>query len=207
MYDLDKLMTTGYASEAIDGTILSDANLHIHKRGVNAVYLIALSGREHLDWLYFIKDMLEILGVAVTPGHPRVRVRIGPTGKPYDYCCLQTRSSSALTPQFHRYKGGRKEVPRDLVLTPILLANWFMGDGTSPRFRKYPNYITASFATHGFPASSVEFLVELMGGIGLHTTNERVGLRLRQGSVGEFMELVGPHILPSYRYKIRYSRR
>lgn len=191
--------------QVIDGTILSDANLSIPRGGENAVYLIALSGREHLDWLYYIKDALEALDVVVTPSCPRVHVRIGPTGKPYDYCCLQTRVSSFLTHQFYRwYRDGKKEVPRDLFLTPVSLANWFMGDGTSPEGTRG---IKTSFATHGFPASSIELLEHLLSGLGFHVSSTKVGIYLYQDGVDNFMKLVEPFVLPSYRYKIKYRRK
>lgn len=191
------------ASEVLDGTLLSDAGISIPRGSIKGVYQIALSGREHMDWLYYIKDALDALEVKVGSGYPRFFTRIGPTGKPYDYCVLQSRSSLTLACVFLRwYHSGRKEVPEVLRLTPTCLANWFMGDGTSPRGSRG---LKVSFATHGFSTPSVELLEHLLGSLGFHVSDTRVGIYLHQDSVDDFMRMVEPHIVPSYRYKVKYK--
>lgn len=52
------------------------------------------------------------------------------------------------------YQNGVKTIPRDLVLTPLMLLHWYIGDGS------YTNSIMLS--TNGFTVQDVKFLIKLL---------------------------------------------
>lgn len=123
--------------EVFDGVMLSDASLKFSKKGKNAWFSMGLSGSEHMDWLTFVKTTLVALGV---PVHDRGLglYRGFSKGKSYIGALLQSSSQPFLTKQHERwYNGNTKIVPEDVAITPLSVANWFMGDGSSsPRQKK-----------------------------------------------------------------------
>lgn len=54
------------------------------------------------------------------------------------------------------YPNGKKTVPSNLILTPMILLIWFLDDGCI--IKKNENNLTIKFATHGFDHYSVELL-------------------------------------------------
>lgn len=128
-------MTKGEALQIFDGAMLGDAKLQMN--GNDAQFDIALSGAEHLDWLCLLGNALKSLGVELCLGYPKLVLWTRSTshgekaGQAYVVCRLTSRNSAFLTTQFHRWyrrgctgeKKWVKIVPRDLYLTPIILAN------------------------------------------------------------------------------------
>lgn len=203
------------ALQVFDGVMLSDGRLQLLKAGRNACFRIVQSGKRHLDWLYFIKDALNILDVEACTGHPKC-LRSVVKGEFYDYSTLVTRVSPLLTSHHGAwYSNGIKEVPIGLHLTPISLANWFMGDGSSYRYKRSPATVSIVLATEGFSAQSIEVLEEELHGMGIDNTGREtykttikgagVAITIRQSCADSFMEIVRPHMLPSFCYKVKFK--
>ena len=97
----------------------------------------------------------------------------------------------------------RKVVPIDLLsreLTAFGLAVWFMDDGALDRRQVRIN-------TQGFSREENLLLVEFLQakfGIRaqLNKDKDRQRLRIGEASVGRFVSLVGPHVIPSMLYKL-----
>lgn len=209
-----------HAMEVFDGAMLSDAGLAFSRRADNAFFSIGLSGKEHMDWLYYIRGALRRLGVEACNSHPKASVRTNFWGKPYCCCVLATKVSPFLTEQYARWRyrrcedGWIKGLPDDICLTPITLANWFMGDGSSRRRKRKWSVDTISTKLHtqGFTLAETGYLEDLLEGAGFATgreyvgvgSNSRVVLTIRQKSVDEFMAVVRPYILLSYMYKVKF---
>lgn len=218
------------AEEILDGVMLGDAALTMN--GKNAHFYMDLSGKklgipnsELLKYLRHVnEDCLGALGVEVCVGYPRVFEGSRRSGKPYEYCILQTNNSHLLTSEYLRWyrrnPSGKmgKQVPEDLVLTPISLAHWFMGDGSSSRDNRstfHAQTINTCFATGSFVEHGVELLEgQLQHEFGLDTgrghsrTGEgaRIMITVLQDSVNNLMRIVDPHVEEPYRYKIKYKR-
>lgn len=198
------------SAEVIDGALLSDA-------GITSPYMashfsMALSGAEHLDWLHTVKVALGNLGVDVCNGHPRLLARVDSWGRPYTYCYMKTRASKFIKGEHVRWYGeGRKEVPRDLVITPISLAHWFTGDGNSHKDARSCS-VTVSLCSQSFGLESIETLEEQLKLLELSTRRAHVKVRegsgilitIRQDSVDRFMSIVEPYVVSSYRHKVLY---
>lgn len=199
------------AKEALDGILLSDGSLR--KKGRNAYFKLSQSGDEHSDWLNYSRIVLLTLGVYVSPEQPKCSEAISPAGKPYKYWWLISRTSPLLTLEYFRWYGsGRKEVPEDFRLTPVSLANEFIGDGSSVWYR---TGVYVYLYTDGFSLHSIEILERELGKLNISTSRGHVRLKgrvgvvlcVRQSSVNAFMLIVRDlvsRIAPSYEYKIKF---
>lgn len=122
--------SVGY--QALIGSLLGDGGLTLsHGNRGNAVFSLSQSGAAHVDWLGEVMGLICRLGIEFEPDCPKVRIRESSrSGKPYEYCYIRTRTNSLLT-TLHRawYSGRRKVVPLSLVLTPIIILVWYLGDG------------------------------------------------------------------------------
>ena len=115
-------------------------------------------------------------------------------------CRFVTRSLPVLTP-FYRlfYAEGHKSVP-DLSLDPLMLAVWFMDDGSKSRNAVYLN--TQQFDLHSQVRLSQ--LMREQWGIESSLNRDKCYYRLRLSVAGtkRFVKLIEPHLLPSFRYKL-----
>lgn len=84
------------------------------------------------------------------------------TGKAYLRSKFSTRRAPVFNPQYERwYPGDVKIVPEDIVLTPLILAIWFLDDGSIETHR-YPWTLKIKLATHGFSHSGVLRLSQML---------------------------------------------
>lgn len=122
-------MNTQEATEVFDGVMLSDGSITPIAR--TAVFNIDLSGIEHIDWLQVVKEALLSINTQACANHPRL-FKGTSKGLIFYGCILTSRTSQFIVKQRIRwYPDGKKIVPPDLVITPIVLAHWFIGDGSS----------------------------------------------------------------------------
>lgn len=193
------------AEQAFDGVMLGDGHL---SRGQYGMFKLGQTGVQHKDWLLLVRSALEVLGVDCPP----VKVYASKSCATREQSLLWSYSGSDWVTQQRKrwYPDGKKVVPNDLVFTAIMLAHWFMGDGSS-------SYIPGSgsvaiwFCTDGFDSASVDSLIVKLRLLRiLHVTKCRhkkegsFRLLVRAADQRRFMELVGPHVVPSYSYKIKW---
>jgi hypothetical protein len=111
-----------------------------------------------------------------------------------------TRSLPVLTPYFDLfYKGGQKCVP-ELELSPLAMAVWFMDDGCRSRNAVYLN-------TQQFDVASqrvlLRFLREQWGVVGaLNRDKSYYRLRISVEGTRRFAQVIEPHLLAQFRYKL-----
>jgi len=201
-------MELDMAKEAFDGIMLSDGSLR--KDGsANALFQMDLSGRQHLDWLNYVKDALLTLGVMVSSMYPKVKLtQRSYNSEFYDYCSLYSRTSPMLGLQYRRwYPEKKKIVPSDLKITPVVLAHWFMGDGSSSWM--HTNYVKCCFCTQCFTLLDTERLIPKMKELGLerpYLNKQGPGEVIVIGNTADvqrLMDIIEPYVLPSYKYKIK----
>ena len=184
--------TVGSLSEAqrslIVGTLLGDGAMRCK---VNALIEINHSAKQkaYVDWKY--QQLADLVG---TPPKPRN----GNGGRvAYRFTTL---SRPELTPYFRAfYPNGKKVVP-DVTLTPLALAVWFMDDGSKSHRALYLN-------TQQFELADQQRLLEMLKTqFGIHATLNRDKtyhrIRIAVRSVGRFIELIRPHLLPEFEYKL-----
>jgi recombination protein RecA len=184
--------TVGSLSETqrslIVGTLLGDGAMRCK---VNALIEINHSAgqRAYVDWKHQL--LAELVG---TPPKPRN----GKGGRvAYRFTTL---SRPELTPYFRAfYPNGKKVVP-EITLTPLALAVWFMDDGSKSHRALYLN--TQQFELE----DQVRLLQLLKTQFGIDATLNRdktyYRIRIAVKSVGRFIELIRPHLLNEFEYKL-----
>jgi hypothetical protein len=196
-------------SEVLDGVILSDGHLcRVYDNYAN--FDISLSGDMHFDWLQRIKDSLFYMGVQSFSNHPVLSDAIS-HGMPYKRLRLSTPKSTILSVQQYRwYVNKVKIVPEDFILTPISLANWFMGDGSSTYNNQNEyNGVRVNLSTENFSPHDLDLLEMQLARFSLfdidRTRCECGGYRLmiKTDYSERFMNIVEPHIVSSFEYKIK----
>lgn len=205
-----------YANQVIDGALLSDAGVY-YQTGSNSIHFeILVDGAEHIDWLLSIKNALTTLGIYVPCDYPIIRHKMS-RGKHYMVVRVVSSDTQHLKSLRDRwYPHGIKIVPDDLVLTPIVLANWFIGDGSTSWMRT-PAYlgVILRLCTNSCTESEVDRLIDMINRLGIdnvhknHCISNTSGLKqpiivIREAdTINEFIKLIAPYVCDSYRYKLK----
>lgn len=110
------------------------------------------------------------------------------------------------------YSQGKKQVPKQIVrlLTPKVLAYWFMDDGTCKIVKKKLSF-SYGLSTQGFTYQEQYVLANaLKEKFGLKVTVNKSGkyykLYISTESSSDFRKLVQPFILPIFQYKLGKSQ-
>jgi len=206
------------AQEVIDGAMLSDAGVYFAHGGgpnENAYFELGLSGWHHDDWLKQVYNTIKVLGAESSLNDITYRTKLGSNGRTYEDCRLKTKTHSLFTLTRGRwYQSNIKIVPKDLLMTPLLLTHWFAGDGDSVWGASgLLNLVEARFGTYCFTEEEVTHLRKLLEVFKINTSLEKRkgiihgdGLRIRvrnSTAVNQMMDLVEPFIPLSYQYKIK----
>jgi len=226
------------AMEVFDGLMLGDGGL-ISKR-TSAYFNVDLSAGDPVPWvgkeykvpqyqyLVYIKECLESLGIEFGLDQPKKPHVEWSHGNPYLCCELRSLSSKFLLAQFRRWYGlitpeirrargfapnqrWYKFLPDDIKLTPLTVAKWFEGDGSTSA--PTPNSVHLSFAAAGFSYEEDQRLCGLFLVLGIQAKVHRSQLgkygvvlwRISVGAIGNvnaFFNLTELFIHYCYKYKI-----
>jgi len=122
------------------------------------------------------------------------------TDKNYKYTHIQTKRYEEFKYFRNRwYPNGKKEVPLDIELVPIIIKNWYLGGGSIRRGSK--NNYRIQLSTDSFNASSISLLMDLLSGLDLtpKSTDNRIYL-YRMNDVKKFLRFIDK-FPPSMTYK------
>ena len=193
-------------TEIVDGLMLGDGSMD--RKG----FLRLEQTITHQGWVQQLQRELLSLGVDAKISNQKART----SGKKIEgriincspSVLLYTRSYKFMKEQRQRwYPDGVKILPRDLVLTPVVLAHWFCGDGS------YDKTGALSIYTNNFTYDEVCRLAVLLKlSLGIYSTiyEQRPGqwtLRIsRKADALKVRDLVWPHIPECFQYKFQYVR-
>lgn len=185
--------------ETLVGTILGDARLEWHGRGVRLTLNHSVKQKSYIEWkrqelaplqpspLFLNANGLYPFWRFVTKIHPRLQ---------------------ELWKIF--YVNGSKQVPEniaDLFTTPKMLAVWLMDDGTLDRRQG-----SILFETQSYSRTQVEYLqCCLQRNFGIQTSIHRSGrergwrLYVPVEQARQLTHIVLPYVLPEMRYKLPLS--
>jgi hypothetical protein len=174
------------------GSLLGDGTLRKQGDRPNALLEVnhSLEFKEYVDWKY--QHFREYV---LTP--PKARHGNG-NRVAYRFT---TRSLPVFTCYYWWfYRNGEKQVPFDLELSPLILAVWFMDDGSKSRTAWYLN-------TQKFSDAEQAFLRALLKGtFGLDSAANRdkqyLRIRISQESTKLMTQIVSPYLLPCFQYKL-----
>ena len=112
-----------------------------------------------------------------------------------------TKQSKELTDLYNQfYKNNKKIIPKDLVLDPIILAVWYMDDGS--KCRDHDIYLN----TQQFSINDQKILLyklRLLGINGrLNKDKKYFRIRLLKPSIKTFMKIIFPYVVNAMQYKL-----
>lgn len=183
---------TQFQKSVIIGTLLGDGYLRIFKGRKDALLEVnhSISQKDYVDWKYSV-----LKNFCASP--PKMRKG---NGKRVAYR-FYSKQLSELTELYRLfYRAGKKIIPDNLNLDPVILSVWFMDDGSSCRtFDVYLN-------TQQFNDGDQKKLILALNSLGLEAkiNKDKIYYRLRflKSSVPRLKELLHDKIIPSMRYKI-----
>jgi len=197
--------------EIIIGLLLSDADLSRPGSINSNSKFHVIQKTLHADFVFETQKHLEKLGFIIHINNSQAK-------KKFFQTALYTRTGVIWTELRKKwYVDNFKIVPKDVKLTPLIIAWWFMGDGSSTRDKFYKNIVKITFSTQGFSKDDAKFLAEQLQDLGIKATlsnvnglmdkgNHNTGYRIligNQSSVRKLMLMIRPFILPVFQYKIK----
>ena len=179
----------------LTGTLLGDGSLPVHGRHPR-LFVKHKAAHEALALMKY--DMFRDF-ISMRPNRFSQRLN----GREYPCVQFVTRTSPAFWEWRNRfYRGRTKIVPEDIAqyLSPLALAVWLMDDGAA-------DYAGLTFQTHSFThTETVRLAAALREEYGLCTTVRKnrgsYVLYVKGESVTPFREIVAPHLLPDFAYKV-----
>jgi hypothetical protein len=176
----------------IIGCILGDGYLRKIKGRKDAFLEVnhSIKAKEYVDWKYsLLKD------ICLSP--PKERM-IDEKRKAYRFF---TRAHSEITELYEKfYKNGKKKIPAGFELNPLILAIWFMDDGS--KTKKGDVYLNCQ----QFEFKDQRRLLHALRMIGikarLNKDKKYYRIRIYKESIPKLIEIIRPYILPSLSYKI-----
>ena len=173
------------------GNLLGDGYIRRMKGRKDAFLEInhSLAQKEYVDWKYSILKNLTRSGPKSRKGNGK---RIA-----YRFFTRQSQEFTSMMNMFYLNK--KKHIP-DLALDPMMVAVWFMDDGS--RCSKENVYLN----TQQFSKNDQYKLLKLLEKIGLKATlnkdKDYYRIRFISSSIPKLFEIIGEYIIPSMKYKI-----
>lgn len=190
--------------EIVDGLLLGDG--HINEGG--ALQLGQKATR--VEWLQLVASLCTDVGMetGITPAWTR---------KPSKIKGRKIQSSPAKTFYAHTYREtknqrqrwypeGSKEVPHDVVVTPLSVALWYCGDGTGAKNG------TMTFCTHDFTEEEVCALADELSSqfkVGATTGRTQDGPVVavyRRDDALKIKQAIAPYVPSCFAYKLQHIR-
>lgn len=175
----------------IIGSVLGDGYIRIMPGRKDAFLEVnhSIKAKEYVDWKYSVlKNICNSEPKERKTNEDRVAYR------------FFTKQNSEITEIYNLfYKDGKKIIPKELKIDPIILSVWFMDDGSKSRNNFYLN-------TQQFSMIDQKRLLHELRQVGLKARLNRdkkyYRIRFLIESVPKLIEIVSPYIIPSMRYKI-----
>lgn len=180
--------------EVIIGCILGDGYLRKLKGRKDAFLEInhSIKAKEYVDWKYqCLKDLV------VSP--PKSRFQNKDKSKmAYRFFTKQHPLFTKLWQEF--YQNGKKIIPKNFRLSPLILAIWFMDDGS--KTKKNDVYLNCQ----QFDLQSQRRLLHALRLLGVRARINRdkkyYRIRIYKESLPRFVKIIKPYLHPTMRYKL-----
>ena len=153
----------------------------------------SIKAKEYVDWKYSILKN-------ICKSSPEIR-KIDDIRTAYRFFTRQHPEITNFLAKF--YKNGRKIIPSGLKLDSMILAIWFMDDGS--KSRKFDVYLNSQ----QFSLSDQKKLIHCLFQIGLkarlNKDKKYYRIRFLKESIHELNRIIAPHIISSMKYKLSYN--
>ena len=182
--------------ETLLGTILGDARLEWHGRGVRLTLNHSVRQKSYIEWK---RQQLAPLNPSPIFLHAK---------GPYPFWRFVTKIHPRLQELWNVFYGNKsKQIPQnitDLLTTPKALAVWLMDDGTLDRRQG-----SILFETQSYSRTQIEYLQNCLHhnfeiSTAIHQSGVGRGLRLYVPvtQARRLAQIVLPYIIPEMRYKL-----
>ena len=184
------------AKQWIDGELLGDGRLHSHSKW-SALFSY---GSKYLEYINYISDTLKSFGIKQAG---KIRKYYYKKLSYYYYNSLSYAELLIIRKRWYP-DNKKKIIPRDLKLTPLLLRQEYIGDGSLVHRKKHRPSIVLS--TCGFPIKNVEWLVDELGKKGFKATRRPSNniINISTYSTKDFLQYIGNCPVKCYQYKFNY---
>ncbi len=192
-------MLTQEQLDFLEGAMLGDGSLIIHKNGKNAYFSYLSSKKDHVEFVF--DKFHELCNYAEVKCSTYTDKR---TLKEYTRYYFRTRALPCLTEVYEKWydSDGRKFIPRDVKLTPKVLLVWYIGDGHLNTRSKGAGFI--KLATNCFTETDIaELLLPQLSDFEakIYKSENQSIVIIPRRLAGAFLELLGPCPVESYDYK------
>ena len=183
---------TQLQKSVIIGCILGDGYLRRLPNRRDAFLEInhSFKAKEYVDWKY---SVLRNICVSAPKKRQVDKNRIA-----YRFFTRQHPEITELYEKF--YVKGKKTIPSNIELNPVILAVWFMDDGS--KTKKGDVYLN----TQQFDFRAQRRLLHALRLLGIRARmnkdKKHYRIRILKESIGRFVEMIRPYIIPSMEYKI-----
>ena len=175
----------------IIGSLLGDGYLRIVSGRKNAFLEVnhSISEKDYVDWKYQeFKNLVKSPPKARKGNDKRIAYR------------FFTKQHPGITKLYQEFYQDREKIIPNLKWNPLIVAVWFMDDGS----RSYRTYY---LNTQRFDCRSQKRLIQMLQeqyGIesSLNRDKEYYRIRIKQNSAEKFKKLVQNYILPAMKYKL-----
>lgn len=197
--------------DIFDGLMLGDGGVFPVSNNSLAYYRQSC---KHKEYLVYLKNLAEQEKLVTCPSHPRQRIHYKKgTKNPICYSyTFDIRGSEEFGHARSRWYNNRiKFLPLDLILTPSIVRQWYIGDGNLGYEGDYLKRL--KFSTHNFTKEEVGILKELLDfsiGVCSHIGASGDGhwvLEVYRGQLNNILSYIGPCSHPCYQYKWETDRK
>jgi len=185
------------AIEWINGELFGDGCIQKSSK-----YSVKFSySSKHIEYIEYVRDTLKSFGIKQA-GKINECYHKKMDCYSYHYCSL---CYPELMPIYKKwYPNGKKTIPQDIQLTPLILRQHYIGDGCLMHRSDSRPFIT--LATCGFTVLGVEILVKQLNKLGFKATRKvaenRIGIPV--DSTKAFLKYIGDCPVSCYQYKWAY---
>lgn len=186
---------TQFQKSVVIGTLLGDGYIRQMPGRRDAFLEVnhSVHQKEYVDWKY------EVLS-NISKSKPKERKG---NGKRIAYRFYTQQMPEMTTLMYNWYEGGEKRIPKELSLDPIILAVWFMDDGSMC------GTSNCYFNTQQFHLYDQQMLITQLKKIGLKATLNKDKhyhrIRLLSSSIPLLGEIIEQHLISSMKYKLGYN--
>lgn len=180
------MILTNKSKEFIYGELLGDGNLSPWKN-ISARYTHGSQHKKYLEWL---SEILNKFGLEQSGKINEIIYKIK-TGEyiGYKYQSRYYRELSSLYKAW--YPKGTKHVPNDIELTPLMVRQWYIGDGCLVKSKEANPWIQLS--TEAFDLRDINILIDKLLKLGIKSnhviSNNRI--HISTYSTNRFIDYIG----------------
>lgn len=195
-----------FIKDFLIGETLGDGCIHLTSE-YSGKFSYGCSKKEYLQWIINILNSYNIEQAGRTleySNNSKMIKDLGYGDRQYKKYCYSSKSYEELKTIYDfLYEDGRKILPSSLSLSPIILRQFFIGDGCLvKREKRNPNIV---ISTMGFDTNSLNNLVTKLNEIGVKATVLKNKVtRISSKSTNKFFEYIGKcpdEICSVYGYK------